>query len=431
MGKEFKNIEDLFKSKFEDYQVQPSEQLWGNINSKLKIQRFLNSGLLKHIGFSVIAAIVALTIQFNGNNIAQDTSEKEISQKSIIVKNSFVKKENNNQDTQEIKKEKNNYYAEQNQLQLTKKEKNIKYQRDREFAPIIISKSIKLIESSESQISKEQIKLTTPAPPIPVFSLNSKEGCVPFTVKINNLSKAAVAYEWDFGDGNQSDGFKPLHTYRYPGVYKITLKAKGVGGVAITYIDSIIVHEKPHAEIFWPYETEVLTGQKIQIPNYSKNADKVEWNFGDNHTSNEKTGQHIFKQNGQYNICMKVWSETGCIDSAVLNNIHVIDINEKIVFPNAFTPNLDGPASGYYNPADVYNDVFYPKYKGEIEEYELRIFSKFGVEVFKSNDVSYGWNGYYQNHLMPEGVYVYIVHGKFEGNQKFNLKGDVTLLHKK
>lgn len=430
MEKEYKNIEDLFQSKFEDYQIEPSEKLWSNIYSKLKIRRILNSSLLKYIGLSIMAGIFALTIQFN-NNDNTNKSDKKINQKNNIEKNSFVKTENNSQYLQKNKEKKDNVYIEQKPLQLTKKNKKTKTQRNKESVPLIISKTIKLIESPEAQISKEKIKLTIAAPPVPVFSLKSKEGCVPFSIKINNLSKAAITYEWDFGDGSKSDEFNPIHTYRYSGVYKITLKAKGVGGTAVTYIDSITVYEKPHAEFYWPYENEILTGQKIQIPNYSKNADKTEWNFGNNHISNEKTGQHIFKQNGKYTICMKVWSENGCVDSAVLKNIQVINIKQKIVFPNAFTPNLNGPVSGYYNPSNIYNDVFYPKYKGEIEEYELKIFSKFGLEVFKSNDISYGWNGYYQNRLMPEGVYIYIVRGKFGGNQKFNIKGDVTLLYKK
>ncbi|MCF6241823.1 MAG: PKD domain-containing protein [Bacteroidales bacterium] len=431
MKKEFQNIEDLFKSKFEDYHVEPSEKVWNTINTKLKVRRFLNSSFSKTLFFSMTVAIITLAVTHlkdnneNKNNLTKPIASVYRVEKKIKIENIEVEK-------QDIKNNSQKYFNEQNKIKIDKIEKNNELIRERESAPLIISKRAKLIEDAEAKLS-EQIKLTAPASPAPapVFSLDEKEGCVPFTVKINNLSKHAIAYEWDFGDGNKSNDFMPQHTYRHPGVYKITLKAKGTGGVAISFIDSIVVHKQAHAEILWPYESEILTGQKIQIPNYSKNVSKVEWSFGDKSVSNEKNGQHIFKQKGDYTICMKIWSEDGCVDSAVLNNVKVIDINEKIVFPNAFTPNLDGPASGYYNPMDVYNDVFFPKYIGTIEEYELRIFSKFGVEVFKSNDISYGWNGYYQNRLMPEGVYVYIVHGKFEGNQKFSFKGNVTLLHKK
>lgn len=424
MEKEFKNIEDLFKSKFEDYQVQPSDKLWNNIDSKLRARRFLNSGFSKILGLSVTIAVITLAIlNLRNNEIVSKVSEQKNKQESIISKDITEQKNNNeNIDNQSV----NAYFEDNNLLELDKVKPKNKVERKDEFAPVIISKRVKQIKDSNT----EKINLNVPSPPIPVFSLDTKEGCAPFTIKIKNLSKAAMDYEWDFGDGNQSNDYMPQHTYLYPGIYKISLKAKGMGGTAVSYIDSIVIHEQPEAKLNWPYETNVLTEQKIQIPNYSKNIAKVEWNFGDEHFSHEKNAQHIFKQKGEYTICMKVWSENGCVDSAVLNNIKVVDIKEKIVFPNAFTPNLDGPASGYYNPADVYNDVFYPKYKGEIEDYELRIFSKFGVEVFKSNDISYGWNGYYHNRLMPEDVYVYIVSGKFEGNQKFNFKGNVTLLHK-
>ena len=57
------------------------------------------------------------------------------------------------------------------------------------------------------------------------------------------------------------------------------------------------------------------------------------------------------------------------------------------------------------------------------------IFSKAGIEIFESTDISYGWNGYYQNRLLPEGVYLYIAAGEFEGGQKFHNKGDITILH--
>ena len=191
-----------------------------------------------------------------------------------------------------------------------------------------------------------------------------------------------------------------------------------------------MIHKTPNAKAEWPYENEILTNQQIQIPNYSKNMKEIEWNFGDQTCSYEKIGQHIFKQKGNYNIVLKIWSESGCVDSTVFENIKVVDITDKIVFPNAFTPNINGPVSGYYNPKDIYNDVFYPKTNGKISEYDLRIYSKFGVEVFKSSDIKYGWNGYYHNRLMPEGVYVYILRGKFEGDYLFNIKGDVTLLYK-
>ena len=427
MGKEFNNIEDLFKAKFEDYRIEPSENVWSNINSKLKFRRFIQSGLAKLIGLSVIAGIVIISLTDFNHKPAKKTFRLKENKTTVTIVNSSNKLiEEKTVSKQEIKKihDKNKHITIQ-----TKDTKQLVDRKD-EIVPLILSKSIKLIENKKNQ-KNQKIELNSKAKPQAIFSLDKKEGCAPFTIHLKNLSKAANAYEWNFGDGHHSKELNPQYTYRYPGTYKITLLVKGLGGMAVGYIDSIVVHEPPKADILWPYNSEILTGQKIKIPNNSESISKVEWNFGDGQKYTGVAGEHIYTQKGTYDIRLKIWSNNGCTDSAVIKNVQVLDINEKIAFPNAFTPNLDGPVSGYYNPSDIYNDVFYPKYKGKIEKYELRIYSRYGVEVFKSNDILYGWNGYYNNRLMPEGVYVYIVQGMFEGNQKFQLKGDVTLLYSK
>ncbi len=44
-------------------------------------------------------------------------------------------------------------------------------------------------------------------------------------IQFTNSSDNAVAYEWDFGDGNMSMEENPVHTYSNPGTYTVTLKA--------------------------------------------------------------------------------------------------------------------------------------------------------------------------------------------------------------
>ena len=431
MGKEFKNIEDLFKATFDNYRVEPSAKVWLDIDSKLKVHRFLHSGMTKFLGLSIAIVLVGVLMFYPGAPTKTE-SAKPVNQplQKEITGNSIQKTKNNNQETKynSTKKDKKKYFKEKAKIQslLGKQEKENAVESIK--LPKILSKSISVIKTEKKN---DKIDIKPLAPPAPLFSIESKEGCAPFTIQISNLSKNALAYEWDFGDGSKSKDANPQYIYRYPGVYKVILKAIGRGGVAVSYIDSIVVHEAPKADIIWPYENEVFTGQKVQVLNKSGHVAKIEWNFGDEYISNKKDAVHVYEKAGEYDICMKVWSAEGCVDSAVIKDIEVVDVDEKIVFPNAFTPNIDGPVSGYYNPASVYNDVFYPKYNGKIEEYELRIYSKYGVEVFKSNNINYGWNGYFNNRLMPEGVYVYIVTVKFENNQKFQFKGDITLLHRK
>jgi hypothetical protein len=51
------------------------------------------------------------------------------------------------------------------------------------------------------------------------------------------------------------------------------------------------------------------------------------------------------------------------------------------------------------------------------------------VLIFESNDINVGWDGYYKNKLVKQGVYVWIVEGKYSNGRPFNKSGDVTVLH--
>jgi len=73
--------------------------------------------------------------------------------------------------------------------------------------------------------------------------------------------------------------------------------------------------------------------------------------------------------------------------------------------------------------------VFYPIGEG-IAEYHLEIFNKWGVFLFESKDVTIGWDGYYDNKLVNEGVYVWKVTGKLNNGRQFKKVGTVLIIRK-
>ncbi len=91
-----------------------------------------------------------------------------------------------------------------------------------------------------------------------------------------------------------------------------------------------------------------------------------------------------------------------------------------LFIPNAFTPgNKDGV-----------NDVFKPVVKN-IQDYELRIFNRWGEMIFKTNDVNEGWDGTINGKNCQMDVYVYQIdysyNSEFKGLiQKQNI-GTFTL----
>ncbi len=119
------------------------------------------------------------------------------------------------------------------------------------------------------------------------------------------------------------------------------------------------------------------------------------------------------------------WPNT--LDSLFTNNS--IAPEYKIEFPNAFTPNSNGPTNGYYTPGIPNNDVFHPVYKGVVE-YHLSIFNRRGELIFESNEINVGWDGYINDRLATQGVYVWKARGKYSNGENFVRFGNIMLIKK-
>lgn len=88
--------------------------------------------------------------------------------------------------------------------------------------------------------------------------------------------------------------------------------------------------------------------------------------------------------------------------------------------PNAFSPNGDG-----------INDSFGPVYQCYFADYRLRVFNRWGQEVFTSTDPATGWNGQVAGRAAPSEVYIWQAsYTAWHEGQLFSrsARGEVTLL---
>ena len=253
-------------------------------------------------------------------------------------------------------------------------------------------------------------------------------GCAPLDVRFNNLSTGAGSYYWDFGNGDLSNEESPVTRYDEAGIYEVTLYAVRGKDTSISKTP-VLVNEAPVADFdISPAETGIL--KDVDFSNRSTNAIRYSWDFGDGNTSRSFEPVHSYSSAGIYTISLKVWSAEGCTDSLSINNAVTVGQNCRMLFPTGFMPNKNGPSGGYYDPDQKVdnNEIFHPVSE-DLEDYELRIYNRWGVLVFISHDIEKGWDGYYKGKLVPQDTYVYKASARCSSGKKILAMGSVTLIY--
>jgi gliding motility-associated-like protein len=119
----------------------------------------------------------------------------------------------------------------------------------------------------------------------------------------------------------------------------------------------------------------------------------------------------------QADYCYRiVATEVGGNGARSVSNVACVTFAPKIFAPNAFTPNNDGT-----------ND-FFRVFVPNIASGELKIYNRWGQQVYISNDLSRGWDGTYQGSAVQEGVYVFVVTANGVDGSTITRQGTVTLI---
>jgi PKD repeat protein len=264
-------------------------------------------------------------------------------------------------------------------------------------------------------------------PETDLIELLDSVGCAPMKVRFHNKSTSFDSCRWTFGDGGYSNQKDPEWIFDIEGEYKVVLEVFNHDGNSVTSNATVTVHSRPQAHFEIAPEKAVLSNDEIRFLNYSTNAVQFRWDFGDGSTSELFEPAHIYTKFGHYNVQLVAISDWGCSDSLTVFNA-LSGSQYFINFPNAFIPNSQGPSGGYYSSkSDEGAQVFHPSYSG-VSDYQLKIFSKLGIQIFETNDITLGWDGYNNGQLCEPGVYIWKVRAKLRNGEPFIKMGDVTLL---
>ncbi len=261
--------------------------------------------------------------------------------------------------------------------------------------------------------------------PLPVvdFMAVPEAGCMPLDVQFTNLSSITTGsidvWEWNIESAGTFATQHVNNTFVNAGSYDVSLKAVSDKGceTVLTLANFITVHPRPFAEFtFIPQITEILYPEITFTDLSSGNPTVWNWDFGTGATDAVQHPVYSYPDTGIFTIELEIANQFGCTDA--VSHTVIITPSFTIYVPTGFTPDGDG-----------INDVFLPKGIGW-RDYELRIFSRSGNQVFSSFDPAVGWNGNVRESekMGIPGVYVWRIYIRDKNNRMQDFIGTVTLV---
>jgi len=151
----------------------------------------------------------------------------------------------------------------------------------------------------------------------------------------------------------------------------------------------------PNASYIWGVDNAFITSN-ASLPNI-----RVLWN--------EPTGLRpiwVIEEN-----------QIGCQSDTIKAFVYVSD-TETLHMPNAFTPNGDGLN-------DVFSPITSPK---NIKNYHLKIYNRWGIVVFESNNLEQGWDGTYAGNYCETGIYIWHLLLEKNNGKTWSDKGTVNII---
>lgn len=141
------------------------------------------------------------------------------------------------------------------------------------------------------------------------------------------------------------------------------------------------------------YEPLQLTLEQIDLNVITANAigGREEYTFFFNDEDNGDDNTFYIKRTDTYSV--RVIDENGCESTASIY-MEFIDIE----IPNFFTPDGDGN-----------NDIWLPRNTSQFPDIFIKIYDRYGREVYEIIDNADGWDGLYQDTDLPTGDYWYVI----------------------
>ncbi len=252
--------------------------------------------------------------------------------------------------------------------------------------------------------------VTVSVNPTPVITMGKDlRGCEPYLAPLESVSNPPSANcSWLFSNTSAFNQCGTTTGFMFPvhGTYDATLSVIDVNGCTntVTAADHIIVDPNPAAGFsYLPLNPTVLINEVTYSDQSTIGAPMTnwEWNFGDffnlgNNTDSVANPVHVYDNAATYTVSLIVTNSFGCRDTST----RYVNVEEEfaLFIPNAFTP----------TKPDGKNDTFTPQGIGfDPASFQMAIYDRWGTEIYRTNDITKGWDGSIKGGKPVQGVYVY------------------------
>ena len=170
----------------------------------------------------------------------------------------------------------------------------------------------------DSIVKPQQVKVFKPKA---FFDASDIKACAGEDVAFYNKSDSGVSAYWEFGDGNTSNDYSPLHSYAQPGIYSVLMVVTDKHGCKDTLLKpTYITVTKPVAAFTMDDSFAICHPHKVQFDSKSapnRNALKHAWDFGLGPTPITLPNPlYAYNQPGYFTVSLIVTDPQGCKDTA-------------------------------------------------------------------------------------------------------------------
>ena|GEM_PF-655969 len=269
-------------------------------------------------------------------------------------------------------------------------------------------------DANGCQSAPETTVVTVSSSFTPSFTSTEITGCSPHCITFYPTPAGASDYLWDFGDGGSGILESPTYCYQTGGLFPVSLTVTDATGCTgtVTTPDYADIHATPTASFTPSRYVTTIDAPTVQLSNTSQNSTSWFWTFDQGDTAMQRSPSVTFPAVGCYTVALEASNDLGCRDTA---SVEICVEDAFLLFmPNAFTPNDDG-----------INDVLLPKTSvRNPADFELKIFDRWGKQVFSTEDIYAGWDG----GTTTSGIYIWKIWITDTDQNGHELVGHVALL---